>query len=170
MRIPGSRRVWRLAQDAYRRMTGGAVILAVHRVTQLAFDPQWLAVRPQTFEIQMRFLRKRFRPMPLGELVERQGSGSIPQNTVVVTFDDGYCDNFHEAKPILDKYEIPATIFVATDNVDGKREFWWDELEYLLFSPAILPEFLELELKGRRCRWHLANAGPQIESMQPSKI
>jgi peptidoglycan/xylan/chitin deacetylase (PgdA/CDA1 family) len=47
----------------------------------------------------------------------------------VITFDDGYVDNFLFALPLLEKYKVPATIFVTTDYIGKDRELWWDELE-----------------------------------------
>ncbi|MGD9202075.1 MAG: polysaccharide deacetylase family protein, partial [Chitinispirillia bacterium] len=53
------------------------------------------------------------------------------QRSVVVTFDDGYLDNFNFAYPLLKKYNIPATMFLAVDLIEGDNEyFWWDDIEY----------------------------------------
>lgn len=55
----------------------------------------------------------------------------IPHRSVVVTFDDGYADNYNEAYPILKEYNIPATIFLATRYINQNEEWlWWDEIEY----------------------------------------
>ena len=67
--------------------------------------------------------------------------GDVPSAGVVVTFDDGYADNFHNAKPLLERYEIPATVFVTTGYLQDQREFWWDELERILLQPGTLPRF-----------------------------
>jgi peptidoglycan/xylan/chitin deacetylase (PgdA/CDA1 family) len=59
---------------------------------------------------------------------------------VVVTFDDGYQDNFTVAYPILKKYEIPATIFVTTSFIGTTRTFWWDQV-YAILRNARTPVF-----------------------------
>jgi peptidoglycan/xylan/chitin deacetylase (PgdA/CDA1 family) len=63
---------------------------------------------------------------------------------VVVTFDDGYVNNLVNAKPLLERYDVPAAVFVAGGPSDEGLEFWWDELERLLLAPGVLPETGEL--------------------------
>ncbi len=48
--------------------------------------------------------------------------------------------------PLLDRFGVPATVFVASGYVGGDREYWWDELERLLFSPVALPPVLRLDM------------------------
>jgi hypothetical protein len=49
-----------------------------------------------------------------------------------VTFDDGYADNLLNGKPILTRYGIPATLFLATGTIGSSSEYWWDELARLI--------------------------------------
>lgn len=51
---------------------------------------------------------------------------------IAFTLDDGYIDNYTNAFPIFEKYNIPFTIFVATDFIDQKAILWWDALEDLI--------------------------------------
>jgi peptidoglycan/xylan/chitin deacetylase (PgdA/CDA1 family) len=78
-------------------------------------------------------------------------AGSLPKRAVAVTFDDGYADIADHAMPLLERYQIPATVFVATGYIG--REFWWDELERLVLSPAILPDRLCLTVNGSTLEW-----------------
>jgi peptidoglycan/xylan/chitin deacetylase (PgdA/CDA1 family) len=75
-----------------------------------------------------------------------------------VTFDDGYLDNLENAKPLLERYEIPATVFVASGYVGATEEFWWDELERLLLHPGSLPALLQLTIGGESREWDLGDA------------
>jgi Polysaccharide deacetylase len=85
--------------------------------------------------------------------LQRQGlPGGRP---LVITFDDGYADNLYNAAPLLDRYDVPATLFLATGYIDGAREFWWDALERMLLEPEVLPAELHLTAAGRTWEWSL---------------
>jgi peptidoglycan/xylan/chitin deacetylase (PgdA/CDA1 family) len=64
----------------------------------------------------------------MSEFVTRLDRGTLPDNAVAVTFDDGYVDNLHEAGPRLASARVPATLFLATSFVGQRHEYWWDEL------------------------------------------
>jgi len=78
-------------------------------------------VESEDFSWQMDFLKKNnFNVISLAELVDKlRNKKNIPDKTVVLTFDDGYEDNYLMAWPILRKYNFPATIFLATGRVGG---------------------------------------------------
>ena len=77
---------------------------------------------------------------------------------MAITFDDGYANNLYQAKPLLEKYQIPATVFVATDYLEKPREFWWDELERIILQTAKLPEELALTINEQPYQWKLGTA------------
>src|SRR5207245_611648 len=114
-----------------------------HRVEDLPSDPQRMCVGPDQFDEHLAVLRTRFRPASLSSAVEATRKGDLDRD-VAVTFDDGYADNLLNAKPLLETHGIPATVFVTTDYIDSKREFWWDELERLLLQPGDLPDVLNI--------------------------
>jgi len=96
--------------------------------------------------------------------VSSSASGcGLPRRAVVVTFDNGYSDNLYNAKPLLERYDIPATIFVTTGCIGREREFWWDELERLLLQPGTLPETLRLSINGNPCQWELGETAHYSE-------
>lgn len=80
-------------------------------------------VNPNEFEWQMGYLKdKGFKIISLAELVDKIKSESkIESKTVIITFDDGYEDNFLSAFPILKKFGFPASIFLTTGNIDNKK-------------------------------------------------
>ncbi|MBU3910151.1 MAG: polysaccharide deacetylase family protein [Gammaproteobacteria bacterium] len=71
----------------------------------------------------MQFLAKHFAVLPLLEAVGQVRRGSLPRRTCCITFDDGYADNLTVALPILEKHRLPATVFVTTGYLDGKKMF-----------------------------------------------
>jgi peptidoglycan/xylan/chitin deacetylase (PgdA/CDA1 family) len=98
-------------------------ILIYHRVLPADDTFNTWDVTAGEFELQMRVLAEHFSPLPLVEAVERLAKGSLPSRAVCITFDDGYADNADVALPILQKYQVPATFFIATGYMDGGRMF-----------------------------------------------
>jgi len=129
-----------------------------HRVADLQLDPQLLAVTPEHFAEHLEILTRYSRPMSLQGLIVALRNGCLPRQAVVVTFDDGYADNLSCAKPLLERYDIPATVFVTAGYIGGKREFWWDELERLILEPGGLPEVLRVNINGSVSQWELGEA------------
>jgi peptidoglycan/xylan/chitin deacetylase (PgdA/CDA1 family) len=129
-----------------------------HRVTELSNDPYLLAVTPKHFAEQLEVIRRYGVPIRLRQLVEALNGGKVPKQAVVVTFDDGYADNLYSAKPLLERYDIPATLFVTTGHVGHPYEFWWDELDRVLLQPGTLPPRLELSVDGCAWQWELGEA------------
>lgn len=89
-------------------------------------------VSGDTFEQQLRFLQERFRVVFLDELLERSRAGKSLSGLCAITFDDGWIDNYTEAFPLLQRYEVPATIFLATGFIGTQRLFWPEELSRCL--------------------------------------
>jgi len=108
-----------------------ALILRYHRVLQNGETPFYnLGIPVHVFERQVAFFARRWRPIPLRSLVKRlKGRQPIPPRTLVITFDDGYRDNFELAASVLQRHGVPATFFVTTNFIDRPHEKpWWDEL------------------------------------------
>ena len=138
-----------------RNQYGRALILLYHRVTEVPSDPWALSVTPDHFAGHLEILREYTRPISLQQLSQGLREGDLPDCSVVVTFDDGYADNLLNAKPLLERYDVPATVFLATGLVEHWREPWWDELEQLLLQPGTLPEELRLSVNGSAYKWEL---------------
>lgn len=62
------------------------------------------------------------------------GRSRIPDGAVAVTFDDGFRNNYTSAWPVLEKYGIPATIYLATGFISSDRMIWSDRLEATIFD------------------------------------
>jgi peptidoglycan/xylan/chitin deacetylase (PgdA/CDA1 family) len=85
------------------------------------------------FESFLQYLKGRFQILSLSELVTRlQAGADVPPSCVVLTFDDGFLSNYTLAFPLLQKYQVPATIFIATEFVDEKKPIWVDRIDFTL--------------------------------------
>jgi peptidoglycan/xylan/chitin deacetylase (PgdA/CDA1 family) len=140
------------------RLRSHALILMYHRVTELDNDPHLLAVEPGNFAAHLDLIRKHAFPIPLRDLVAEVRDGKVPRRAVVVTFDDGYADNLHQAKPLLEARDMPATVFVAAGQVGTDHEFWWDELDRVLLQPGRLPHRLQLQFGARMIECDLGDS------------
>lgn len=143
---PATGTAHRLLDRVAQRLRAGAIILAYHRIAEPAVDPWQLAVSPGNFADQLQMLTRQYRPVPLRRIVRAGRLERPPRRAVVLTFDDGYADNLHRAKPLLERHGVPATAFLASGLIGGAREFWWDELERLVFGPARLPDRLHIRI------------------------
>ena len=152
-------RIW----SAITAQPAGAIILMYHSVAQddeARFIEPSNRIAPRLFERQMAFLAAERRVVPLAELVEALGRGESPSaGTVCITFDDGYRDNLTVAAPILDKYRLPATLFLATGYVERAENQWSDTL-HAVIDRSLHARMLEAS-HGERMRVLDEFRGPQ---------
>jgi CelD/BcsL family acetyltransferase involved in cellulose biosynthesis/peptidoglycan/xylan/chitin deacetylase (PgdA/CDA1 family) len=103
------------------------VILCYHRVGTGGV-PLYSGLEPEIFERQMRFLRKHYRTVSFDTLVDELARGGPPGQSVAVTFDDGYRDVYRHAFPVLQKYQIPATIYLTAEAIKTNSVAWYDRI------------------------------------------
>lgn len=130
-----------------------AVILMYHQVCHRMSDPWELAVTPERFDEQLGFLRKNFDVVPLDELAALVRRKDLGSGKIAITFDDGFSDNFTQARPILESYNLPATFYLATQALVSDQLYWWDELELIILHTPQLPRKLELTIAGKAFRF-----------------
>lgn len=106
-------------------LRNAAVVVAFHRI-QETDPPDSLTVGVAAFERHCRFFRRHFQVVPLRDLVYRLAHGLRVDRHLAITFDDGYRDNFDNARPVLEKLSLPATFFVVTDWIGTDIVPWWD--------------------------------------------
>jgi peptidoglycan/xylan/chitin deacetylase (PgdA/CDA1 family) len=132
--------IYHASHHSLKHLKGKALILAYHRVlsekelTGDYFIQPGMYVRNDVFEQQMQFLTERFQIVSLPELLDywSERRWDDEKRYCVITFDDGWVDNYVYAYPILRKYNIPATIFLPTALVGTNQWFWPDKMGYLL--------------------------------------
>lgn len=122
-----------------------SALLLYHRVADAtpADDPFRLCVSPANFESQLEMLREIGDPLSIGDFTTRHANGTLTKNSICLTFDDGFLDLKESALPLLEKYEIPAAVYVVSGNL-GETP-WWDTL-YALLGADELP--LEIDIGG----------------------
>jgi peptidoglycan/xylan/chitin deacetylase (PgdA/CDA1 family) len=139
IKLPALEDTKRLAKRAANLIGGRVVILLYHRVAELPTDPQLLSVSPANFSEHLQILQRYGNPISLqavGKFIEQRFTKS---HRVSVTFDDGYADNLHNAKPLLEKYGVPATVFVTSGYLGSPTGFWKDTLSSIFLQPTELP-------------------------------
>ena len=147
-----------LLRRARNVLAPGTVILLYHRIADVRTDPQLLAVSPDNFAQHLEVIRRVAAPKSLLNVADSIKSNNRLSRGVVLTFDDGTSDNLHNAKPLLEKYDVPATVFVSTGYIDSPQEFWWDELERTLLLPGQVPDTLRITTRQTSLEWVLSNA------------
>jgi peptidoglycan/xylan/chitin deacetylase (PgdA/CDA1 family) len=129
----GLLRVWQAL--ALRQRT---VVLMYHRVLDdherdLAGSHPALIVSRRAFAMQMRVLARRFTVISAADLERRMARGeALPDSSCVITFDDGWRDNFTNAFPLLRAYAFPSTVFLPASYIGSNRVFWQEALAHLL--------------------------------------
>lgn len=122
------------------------VVLTYHRVNNLKDDK--VGVRTKDFENQIQYLHENCNIIRLDDLNDIKLSSDKPN--VIITFDDGYKDNYTEAFPILKKYNLQATFFITTDYIETTRKFSWDLRDSLDLDMMTWDDVKEL-LRNRNC-------------------
>lgn len=122
-----------LSVDSGKRLS----ILVYHRVLA-EVDPMRPGIPDVAgFNWQMKLIREHFQPLSLDDALQRLEQGILPPRAICVTFDDGYADNLLQALPVLQRWQIPATVYVASGFLDGGR--MWNDSVIEAFSACTKP-------------------------------
>lgn len=117
----------RLARLARRRVR--ALVLRYHAISPTVAEVPYaipeICLPLEAFRLQVAFLRRAYRVVPLDDLVEAlEGGRPFPPRAVAITFDDGYADNHALAFPVLRRFGLTATVYVTTGSLDGGPPLW----------------------------------------------
>lgn len=126
--------------------SANTTILMYHRVEEMQPDPWLLGVSPENFRQQMQVLTH-YEVISMRQLIDNLKAGRLTRS-LVITFDDGYKDNFFKGVPILKEAKLPATFFVSKGYTGTQKQFWANDLDDLFLSPGELPVRLELFIKN----------------------
>ena len=147
-------------------LQGDLRILAYHRVLEstdpegFRFDPELISASAENFRQQMRVIKRNFNPIRFDELIDCMDRRvALPKRSILVTFDDGYDDNYRVAFPILRELGLSAMFFVSTGHIDSGMPYAYDWLVHMVCTTSAttisLPEIqvewsLPDSLQGRR--------------------
>lgn len=122
-----------LARAVRSRVVSDLRVLAYHRVlpeldeARFDFDRELVSARRQEFEWQINYVAKLGRPITAHQVSEAlDGGPPLPKGATLITFDDGFQDNYSVAYPVLKSYGIEATFFISTGYVGEAEMFWFD--------------------------------------------
>ncbi len=125
---------------SYTHTSQSAVILQYHHVSD--DTPASTSISPQQFELHLRYLHEHnFNVLPLNKVVQAiKNNQPLPDKTVAITFDDAYLDILTQAKPLLDRFNFPFTLFINPGLVErgSKHYLTWQQLKQLADAGVII--------------------------------
>jgi len=125
-------------------------------------------VNIEIFKKQVEYLKKFYNIITLEQLVGYYYIGKkLPNNSVVITFDDGYKTNYNLAFPILKELNIPVTIFLATDFIENKNFLWVDRLEYAINCTQL--NNFKVEINKYRVDYKINNYNNKLKCVKECK-
>ncbi|MDN3638498.1 polysaccharide deacetylase family protein [Simiduia curdlanivorans] len=84
-----------------------------------------MIVSPETFDMHMTEIKRHFEVVALGDWVNaKKRNDPLPTKACAITFDDGWLDNYQFAFPILEKHQIPFTVFAVSEKIGTDFSFW----------------------------------------------
>lgn len=154
------------------RLRKRAIVLMYHRVVpqrdvDRIYSHPGIVTESETFEKHLQALRRYFRVISVDEFGERMITGRpFDDRSCLITFDDGWQDNFTEAFPLLVRYALPAVIFLPVGFVGTGRRFWQETLSDLFFHALTLPKS---DRKGMN-ELALSKLGLDLDGLVPDEI
>ncbi len=155
----------------HQRINSELTILLYHGVTDVQsqgienYSKKHISV--DTFLAQIKYLKKNCNTISIEDyLAFRENRESLPPKTVIITFDDGFKNNYTTAAPILDELGLPAVFYVCGGVVDTDLMFWVDILEDCL--NLCKKNTIEIELDKRHC-FMIDNQRHKIDALEKIK-
>lgn len=143
-----------LLERTLARRRPGLIILTHHRIGEPDIDRFYgpvISATPDGLRAQVAWLHDRVRLITLDELIDQVESGSPwPEPVMLLTFDDGYRDNFELAAPILRERNVPATFFIPSGFLEAPRLPWWDHIAYVIKQTSVMRFVLDCSPRGGR--------------------
>lgn len=158
------------------RSNNHLMILNYHRLrdsnNNIMFDDGVFGPNAQRFKLEMEWLKKETRIISEEELLEHlYYNKKFDRPCSMVTFDDGYIDNYKIAYPILKELSIPAIYFIPTKHINERSLGWWDIAAYLVKNTHLSKvRFREKELLLSDKQKVIAEIIIELKKMEASRI
>lgn len=107
------------------------MVLMYHRVQS---DPLLGGISPEVFAQQLAYVKRCFRVVGINQLLEELIHDQLQPYSLALTFDDGHSDFYSQAWPLLQRYQLPASLYVTTDFIDRRCWLWPDLLRHQLLK------------------------------------
>ena len=110
-------------------------ILGYHRVVdpERAYDTANVSATPEAFNAQLRYYKSNYDMLTFAELCAIvEDRLSCPKRPLLLSFDDGFADNYEFAFPLLKEHGVSAAFFISTSYIDTSHLFWFDKVGYLI--------------------------------------
>lgn len=115
------------------------IILAYHRILDThddesyLFDEELISANSDAFLWQINFLKKHYDVISFAELSQRLASNKpLTGRELIITFDDGFSDNYSNAYRLLDSVDIPAVFYISTGYIGADKTFWFNEVVHAI--------------------------------------
>ncbi|GAB4479207.1 MAG: hypothetical protein Kow00124_24520 [Anaerolineae bacterium] len=123
-------------------------VLAYHRITYHdlptfdTFRPN-VSATPEGFAAQLDYISTRYNVIAVDDLLAwLREERDLPPHPLLITFDDGYYDNYEHARPILQARGMPAVVFLATNHIGSSEPFYWDLVAYCFHHTPQMEAYL----------------------------
>ena len=128
-------------------------IIMYHSIMETKESDNRYIVSPKTFEQDLRYIKKHgYTPVFMKDVIAfAEGRGKLPKKPIVITFDDGYYNNYYYAYPLLRKYNMKAVISIVGKMAD---DFTNDPDHNLSYSYVTWDHILDMHLSGY---WEIQN-------------
>lgn len=149
---------------SFKSRQGELVVLMYHGIVeQQPSVPDWCLVEVDNFEAQLVELKRHFNVLSLSDAIEGLTNGTIEGPTAAITFDDGYRNNHDLAWPILERHNIPATIFITTELIDSDNTIWTARLQNAFCQTELK------ELSWNEETYDLSNSSSKVSALSKIK-
>ncbi len=121
--------------NVYTSLTKTKVrVLWFHRVNKYG---GYFGIDTDVFEQQIKYLSENYNLISIKDFLNILNREISIKKALLITFDDGYLDNYTDAYPILKKYSVPAIIFLTTDFIEGKMWMWHDLYRFIFNNTPV---------------------------------